>query len=118
MIISGKVINDAQAASVALRGLYGLNRSRAIKLCALLGLRPGVMLRLNSRRQELSKISRDHVPKDHAKFQRDRIQHLVDLKHNRGLRHMFGLPCRGQRSRTNASTAKRLGTARRATGRR
>jgi small subunit ribosomal protein S13 len=34
------------------------------------------------------------------------IQRLKDIKCYRGSRHMRGLPCRGQRTRTNARTRK------------
>jgi small subunit ribosomal protein S13 len=34
------------------------------------------------------------------------IQRLKDIKSYRGERHRKGLPCRGQRTRTNARTRK------------
>jgi len=35
-------------------------------------------------------------------------QNLVDLKHYRGLRKLKGFPVRGQRTRSNAKTAKKI----------
>ncbi len=40
-----------------------------------------------------------------AKVSKD-IQELISMKHYRGLRHMRGLPVRGQRTHTNARTRK------------
>lgn len=34
------------------------------------------------------------------------IQRLVDIQCYRGIRHTQGLPCRGQRTKTNARTLK------------
>ena len=108
MLISGTPVDDNKPARNALQALYGVNVNRSRKLCAHLGLRPGVRLRDFSRMHALSKSARDYVPKDLIKLHRDRIKFYVNLKHYRGLRHMFALPCRGQRCRTNARTVKRL----------
>ena len=44
------------------------------------------------------------------------IKRLRDLKTYRGTRHRKGLPCRGQRTKTNAKTRKRSVGRRRSTG--
>jgi small subunit ribosomal protein S13 len=108
MLISGTPVNDNKGARFALSALYGIGTERGKKLCARLGLRPNARLRSFSGMQTLSKVTRDHVPKDLLRQQRDRVKFLVNLKHYRGLRHMFALPCRGQRCRTNARTVKRV----------
>ena len=37
------------------------------------------------------------------------IQRLKDIRCYRGIRHELKLPCRGQRTKTNARTRKRMG---------
>ena len=114
MLISGTVVNDNKGARFALSSLYGINKTRSRKLCAHLGFRPDVKLRNLAGMQALSKTTRDYAPRDLAKNHRDRIKFYVNLKHYKGLRHMFGLPCRGQRTRTNARTARRRNSGPRA----
>ncbi|XP_024532256.1 uncharacterized protein LOC112346804 isoform X2 [Selaginella moellendorffii] len=60
--------------------------------------------------KELSKI-RDEVGKymiegDLRRFNQLNIQRLIDIKCYRGLRHLAGLPVRGQRTRNNCRTRK------------
>jgi small subunit ribosomal protein S13 len=60
--------------------------------------------------EELEKI-RDAVSKfvvegDLRREIRLSIKRLIDLGTYRGMRHRRGLPCRGQRTRTNARTRK------------
>ena len=108
MLISGTPVDDNKSTRFALQALCGVSANRSRKLCAHLGLRPGVRLRDFGRMHALSRSARDYVPKDLTKLHRDRVKFYINLKHYRGLRHMFGLPCRGQRCRTNARTVKRL----------
>lgn len=108
MLILGTHCPSDKAVVFALQALFGLNHYRTTKLCASSGLRPGVKLKLINRRFELNKACRDHVPAGLLKAKQDDVKFYVQIKHYKGLRHMFGLPCRGQRTRTNASTAKKL----------
>lgn len=108
MLILGTHCPSDKAVVFSLQALFGLNKYRVTKLCASSGLRPGIKLKLNNRRFELNKACRDHVSTGLLKIKQDNIKRYVQIKHYKGLRHMFGLPCRGQRTRTNASTAKKL----------
>lgn len=40
---------------------------------------------------------------------RNNIKNLIDINSYAGARHMLNLPVRGQRTRTNAGTMRRLG---------
>ena len=42
------------------------------------------------------------------RLERYKIKILIDIKCYKGLRHLNNLPCRGQRTRTNARTRKKL----------
>ncbi len=78
--IAGVNIPNHQHAEIALTAIYGIGRSRAQKICDAAG---------DLRREVTMSIKR-----------------LMDLGCYRGLRHRKGLPCRGQRTRTNARTRK------------
>ena len=111
MLISGTPVDDNKSTYFALQALHGVGANRSRKLCAHLGLRLGVRLHDFGRMHALSKSARDFIPRDLIKLHRDRVKFYINLKHYRGLRHMFALPCRGQRCRTNARTVKRLNVA-------
>lgn len=57
---------------------------------------------------KLVKVCREEINNDLRRAVRDDIQCLIQIKHYRGTRHMFGLPARGQRTRTNAQTSKKI----------
>lgn len=96
--------------SFSLQSIFGINQPTANKICAMVGVRPNVPLHYlpASRLYKLSKICRDHISTNLSRQTKENIKYLIDLKHYKGVRHMFGLPARGQRTRTNASTVKRL----------
>ena len=112
MLILGTRINTDKALSVALQAIFGINLTCALRICACIGVKPSVKLKdlRSGRLNKLTKICREHVPTSLFRVKQDNIKALVQIKHYKGVRHMFGLPARGQRTRTNASTSKKLST--------
>lgn len=108
MFILGKHCPTHKGISLALTSVFGINRDAAYKICAAIGVRGTLPLgTLKGRRLDLlRKVCRDRITMNDRRA-KDAVKHLIDAKHYRGVRHMFGLPARGQRTRTNASTAKR-----------
>lgn len=111
MLIGGARCNEFKAINITLQTLWGINLTCANKICALVGVNPRMALKdIRPERYEvLNKICRDFAPTDGLRKQQDCIKSYINLKHYKGIRHMFGLPCRGQRTRTNASNARNLG---------
>jgi small subunit ribosomal protein S13 len=109
MLILGTRCDTEKALNVSLQAIYGINAASANHICALIGVAPRVKLKdLRQRRLDnLNKVCRDLIPSSLYRYRQDNVKALIDIKHYRGVRHMFGLPCHGQRTRTNASTAKR-----------
>ncbi len=107
--IAGVNIPNHQHAEIALTAIYGIGRTRAQKICDAAGIqRTTKMKDLND--SEMDKL-RDEVAKftvegDLRRETTMNIKRLMDLGCYRGLRHRKGLPCRGQRTRTNARTRK------------
>ena len=107
--IAGVNIPNHQHAEIALTAIYGIGRTRAQKICDAAGInRSTKMTDLND--SEMDKL-RDEVAKftvegDLRRETTMNIKRLMDLGCYRGLRHRKGLPCRGQRTRTNARTRK------------
>ena len=107
--IAGVNIPNHKHAVIALTAIYGIGRSRAQKICVAAGIEPsakikdiddGMMERL---REEVGRYA---VEGDLRREVSMNVKRLMDLGCYRGLRHRRGLPCRGQRTRTNARTRK------------
>ena len=109
MRIAGINISDDKHAAIALTGIYGVGRARALQLCHAAGVKHNV---------KLSGLPEDDIEKLRAQgvdiviegdLRREvslNIKRLRDLGCYRGIRHRRGLPVRGQRTRTNARGRK------------
>jgi len=87
--IAGVNIPNHQHAEIALTAIFGIGRTRAQKICDAAG------------------IVRSTKMKDLSDTDMDRLRDEVGKFTVEGdLRHRKGLPCRGQRTRTNARTRK------------
>src|SRR6185369_10722773 len=107
--IAGVNIPNHQHAEIALTAIYGIGRTRAQKICDAAGV-----VR-TTKMKDLSDSDMDRLRDEVGKFTVEgdlrrevtmNIKRLMDLGCYRGLRHRKGLPCRGQRTRTNARTRK------------
>ena len=107
--IAGINIPDHKHAVIALTSIYGVGKTRSKAILAAAGIAEDVKI------SELSEEQIDTLRDEVAKFvvegdlRREvsmSIKRLMDLGCYRGLRHRKGLPCRGQRTRTNARTRK------------
>jgi small subunit ribosomal protein S13 len=107
--IAGVNIPNHQHAEIALTAIYGIGRTRAQQICSAAGVTTSTKVKDISD-SEMEKL-RDEVAKFTVEGDLRReismnIKRLMDLGCYRGLRHRRGLPCRGQRTRTNARTRK------------
>jgi small subunit ribosomal protein S13 len=108
--IAGVTIPDDKRIEIALTYIYGIGRSRSGKILAAL------KLDLNKRTKELSESDvnnlKDYIEKNFTiegelKHQKQvNIKRLKDIGCYRGIRHMRGLPVRGQRTKTNTRTVR------------
>jgi small subunit ribosomal protein S13 len=107
--IAGVNIPNHQHAVIALTAIYGVGRARAREICAAAGIEPSTKMKdindgeMDKLRDEVGKFT---VEGDLRREVTMNIKRLMDLGCYRGLRHRRGLPCRGQRTRTNARTRK------------
>ena len=107
--IAGVNIPNHQHAEIALTAIYGIGRTRAQKICDAAGVGRATKMK------DMSDTDMDRLRDEVGKFTVDgdlrrevtmNIKRLMDLGCYRGLRHRKCLPCRGQRTRTNARTRK------------
>lgn len=110
MILLGKHCPDEKGLSFTLMSIFGVNAYTALKVCAMLGVRRNVTLRTvvkTGRDVKLSRLCRDYISTSTERQMKQDIKNYLHIRHYKGVRHMFALPCRGQRTRTNASTSRR-----------
>lgn len=108
-IIGVDIPND-KPAWVSMGYIYGVGRALAFEILEKAGVDPKVKAGQMTEDQ-LSKISgileADYVVEGQLRRQtQQNIARLKDIQCYRGMRHRRGLPCRGQRTKTNARTRK------------
>ncbi len=107
--ISGVDIPNKKIAVVSLTYIYGIGIPTAQKICAAAGV-PETKRIEDCTEAELTKLRAEVSKyKTEGDLRRDvalNLKRLQDIGSYRGLRHRKGLPCRGQRTKTNARTCK------------
>ncbi|MBM5571871.1 MULTISPECIES: 30S ribosomal protein S13 [Deefgea] len=107
--IAGVNIPNHQHAVIGLQAIFGIGQTRAKAICASTGIEPSKKVKdlsdveLEKLRDEVGKFT---IEGDLRREVTMSIKRLMDLGCYRGLRHRKGLPCRGQRTKTNARTRK------------
>ena len=107
--IAGVNIPDNKHAVISLTYVYGIGKTTAQKLCALVGIKEQTNIAdltedtLDLLRSEIAKLM---VEGDLRREINLNIKRLLDLGCYRGLRHRRNLPVNGQRTKTNARTRK------------
>lgn len=106
----GVDIPDDKPTFVSLQYVHGIGKVTALRLCEKLGLDPRRRAR-ELTDEELSRIAAtiegEVVVEGNLRRQvQQNISRLKEIACYRGMRHRRGLPCRGQRTQTNARTRK------------
>lgn len=108
--ISGVDLPPDKQARIALTYLYGVGRSLAVEVLKRAGVDPVVKARdlTDEEVGRLAKILDDEFVIE-GRLRRQvsqNINRLREIQCYRGMRHRWGLPVRGQRTKTNARTRK------------
>ncbi len=108
--VLGVDIPNDKPTYIALQYLHGLGQTRAIEICQKLSLQTHRHAR-DLTDDEIQKINNlldtDYVVEGQLRRQtQENIGRLRNIQCYRGIRHRRGLPCRGQRTQTNARTRK------------
>ena len=109
--IAGVDLPREKRIEVGLTYVYGIGQSTADEILAGTGINPDTRVKDLSADDE-AKI-RDYIDKNNIMVEGDLrrnvaldIKRLTEIQCYRGVRHRKGLPCRGQRTKTNARTCK------------
>jgi small subunit ribosomal protein S13 len=108
--VAGVEIPDNKRIEVALTYIYGLGRNSAQKVLKMCNISFDVRAKdlTSDDLARLRSTIEDHfqVEGELRKVITGNIKRLREIKSYRGLRHMRGLPVRGQQTQTNARTRK------------
>ena len=109
--IQGHVIPDAKNIWIGLTYVYGVGRPKSQEILTMLGIDPFKKVR-DITEEEEKKINETFkkmpLENDLRREVNGFIKRLKEIKCYRGMRHNLGLPVRGQSTRKNAKTAKKL----------
>lgn len=109
--VGGVNIPDNKHVRIALRHIFGVGPATADKVCVatnILGTRK--VAELNEEELDMLRNELANNYSTEGQLRREismNIKRLMDLGTYRGIRHRKGLPLRGQRTKTNAHTAKK-----------
>lgn len=108
--VAGIELPKEKRINIALSYLYGVGRPLADRLVEKAEVNPATRVK-NLTEAEISKLNTliAEEVKVEGDLRRDVQQHirrLIEIGSYRGMRHRRNLPCRGQRTRTNARTKR------------
>ncbi|KAL1832919.1 hypothetical protein ACET3Z_002570 [Daucus carota] len=106
--VGGVEIPNAKRVQYSLQYIHGIGRTRALQILNDLKMENKITKDLSE--EELITL-RDEVSKymiegDLRRFNALNIRRLKEIQCYRGIRHIQGLPCRGQRTKNNCRTLK------------
>jgi small subunit ribosomal protein S13 len=108
--IAGVDLPQGKQIEIGLTYIFGIGRSRSRRILAKAGVGGGVKVKDLSEDEvrRLSQVIQEEggVEGDLRKNVAMDVKRLMDIGSYRGMRHRRNLPCRGQRTHTNARTKK------------
>ncbi|XP_016649952.1 PREDICTED: small ribosomal subunit protein S13, mitochondrial isoform X2 [Prunus mume] len=107
-IRAGMEIPDNKPLKFALQYIHGIGRARAAQILSELNMSNKLAMDL-TRREVVALddvLSKYVIGRDLAGLVDRDIKRMKDIQCYRGIRHVDNLPCRGQRTSTNARTRK------------
>ena len=109
--LMGHVLPEEKSIWIALTNIYGIGRERSKKILGVLDI--PFMKKVKEISEEEQKMISDELKKyvlenDLKREVASAIKRLKEIKCYRGMRHNLGLPVRGQLTRKNGRTAKKL----------
>lgn len=112
LYIFNKTISNSTSVLYALTILYGINKYQSKNICKNIGINPHITinkLKNNHVNRLIQYINKNiKIEQLLKKEKKDKLNNLLEIKSNRGIRLNQGLPVRGQRTHTNAKTVKKF----------
>lgn len=112
LYIFNKTISNSKSILYSLTVLYGINEYQSKKICKNVGINPQITVNKLKNYQVnrlISYINKNlKIEQTLKQFKKNKLNELLEIKSVRGIRRSAGLPVRGQRTHTNAKTAKKF----------
>lgn len=107
--VSGIILPHKKHIRIALRSIFGVGATKSIQICQKININPAT--KVSDLTEQEVKAIQQAVNEFQVEGELRRkiamdLKRLKDIKCYRGIRHRRRLPVRGQRTRTNARTAK------------
>jgi small subunit ribosomal protein S13 len=108
--IEGVDLPRNKRVEIGLTYIFGIGPTRAKEIIAATGINPDI--RVKDLSEADAAVLREYIGKTYkveGDLRREvtmNIKRLIEIGCYRGMRHRRNLPCRGQRTRTNARTCK------------
>jgi small subunit ribosomal protein S13 len=108
--IEGVDLPRNKRVEIGLTYIFGIGPTRAKEIISATGVNPDI--RVKDLSEADAALLRDYIAKSYkveGDLRREvtmNIKRLIEIGCYRGMRHRRNLPCRGQRTRTNARTCK------------
>lgn len=109
--IKGHVLPDKKSIWIALTHIYGIGQTRSAKILADIKIDPRkkVAELTDEEKKSISDELKNYVLENDLRREvQSNIKRLKEIKCYRGMRHNLGLPVRGQSTKKNGRTAKKL----------
>jgi len=109
--VLGHVLPDHKSIGIALTYIYGIGVSRSKQILSKLGIdfeKKVKDLTDEEKKAIVEELKNYTLENDLRREIAAAIKRLKEIRAYRGLRHALGLPVRGQKTRKNARTAKKL----------
>lgn len=108
--IAGVDLPRDKRVEIGLTYIYGIGRTTSNKILAQAGVNPDTRVRdlADEEVRKISEVIGEHYMVE-GELRREvhmNIKRLTEIGSYRGMRHRKKLPCRGQRTKTNARTLK------------
>lgn len=112
LVLFGNVLKNNQNLKSGLTQLHGIGKFSASNVMNILGISPNVKIKELTKYQEFliaQKLKEHYRVEDNLKdYNKGNILIKINNGSVIGFRHRHGLPVRGQRTHTNARTARKL----------
>jgi small subunit ribosomal protein S13 len=109
MRIAGITLPDNKQIAFALTAVYGVGRARALtilKEAQVSAVKKAKDITLDEENKIRTLVEKFTIEGDLRREVSSNIKRLKDIKAYRGIRHMKGLPTRGQRTKVNSRTVR------------
>ncbi|MGX7576540.1 30S ribosomal protein S13 [Candidatus Vidania fulgoroideorum] len=110
MNLIGYYLNDNKNINKELTNIYGIGKNKSYKICKMLNIYNKKVFEIKKKeiKSLITFLKKNTIGFDLKNKLKKDLKKLIDINCYRGIRHKKRLPARGQRTRTNAKTSRKI----------